>query len=252
MRRNTDSETRALMRRVHAGDHDHATLTAYATAIVRTGRTLGQALDDVAFCVAGTEDQHDESAEFDADVVVAMADRTALDLERQYGVRSVTVTADGLVVGGDRRYLLVEWSGSREDFDPGDILDGAGFWDPVEQIAVIVQPVPSGQVSVRQGTVDVGALAESECGWNRILAAAQRLLSGANDAGRKEVSRWVVDKAVEAFSDVRELYGLDVMLTDTNVEAPSEYDAVLEALGALGVTPGWWDGGSVDSDEDDS
>lgn len=241
MRRNVDNELRALERRVRGGDHSRGMLVAFAGALVRSGAPLGRALDDLAVILSGQDD--DELAEnvsdFDADSVVTMVDSVALDLERQHGVPSVVVTNDGLVAGHDKRYLLVRWAGDGK-FDHKNIAAGVAFWDPVSQVAVVVDPASGGQARVRQGVVDAnGLLEQSEHRWNWIMAAAQAALERANDDGREDVSHWLVDKAVEGWSEIDELYGADAMQPDSDELVPATYMQVMTALDRLGVTPSW-------------
>lgn len=243
MRRNTDNELRALERRVRGGDHSSATLLAFAGARMRAGADVGRALDDLAVILSGNDDDHlaEDVSDFDADEVVTMVDGVAMDLERQSGVQPVVVTNDGLVAGQDKRYLLVRW-GSTGKFNADDIVNGASFWDPVSQVAVVVTPRRRGaaNVQVRQGVVDVnGLLEESEYRWSWVLAAAQAALERANDEGRESVSRWLLDKAVEGWNEIDDLYGVDAVQADEVELVQASYMQIMTTLDRLGVTPGW-------------
>lgn len=239
MRRNMDRDLRALERAVRGGAHDHGTLTSCVAALTRSGLRLNDALTQLALFVANLETWNDEDDDaHDLDSVVETVDRVAVDIERQT-VGTVSVTNDGLAVDQDRRYMLIQWPGSLDSFDATEVVNGALFWDPVEQAAVVVRPTSPQTVAVISGRIDIGFLRESSYASNRFAVAAQELLSGANDVGRKEVSRWVVATAIGGLEDTFELYSLEALFSDETHVVERAYLPIMTALTELGVTPGW-------------
>jgi len=160
-----------------------------------------------------------------ASLDVGLANERALVEEARLGVTPWHAGPLGLVAE-DHQHLLV--AGVR---DRGAIVNGAAFYDPVMDQGVLVTP-DGNEVLVEIGTLHL----KDTPGLSKLQRACLELAAGAYNDDRDLVSRWVVQRVLEA-AEIGLRDGID--MPSWRGLLPRRPDAVWRALGDRWIMQPW-------------